>query len=553
MPNPETRSCESCSTEFTILPKDFELYEKLKVNPPKLCPRCGIRWAMSLRNERNVYQRACDKCGKSGLSMYHKDAPYVVYCHECWWKDDWSGKDYAMDYDPSRPVMDQFLELQKKVPREALINVNTINCDYGNMVRDSKDIYFCFQVDHTENALYSIWLTGNSRDLLGSRKIISGERIVSSVDIVKCSNSAYLQDCADSVDCYFSYDLKGCNNCLFSSNLRNKTNYVRNVQITPEEFQAEKARVLNGSWATLQGSIAEYELLKNSAVRRFANIVKCNDVVGNYLDSSSSLRFCFETVNIEQCHAVISILNAKEVAYSYSIGIQPGEYMFGCSVIKGGSNLRFCFNLLTSSDCVLCDSLLSSSNCIASVGLKHAEYSILNKQYEKDEYVKIQDELFAKGELSDFPPATFSAFAFNESAANDYYPLDEAGAISQGYRWQHDTTKTTGKETLQPENVPDTIHDVDESILKEILRCTKCNRNYRIVKAELDLLRSFPLPLPRECPQCHMDKNRLMRRPFELYHRSCMKPGCTNEFETSYTPDRPEIIYCESCYQAEVA
>jgi len=25
-----------------------------------------------------------------------------------------------------------------------------------------------------------------------------------------------------------------------------------------------------------------------------------------------------------------------------------------------------------------------------------------------------------------------------------------------------------------------------------------------------------------------------------------------NEFETSYAPDRPEIVYCEQCYNAEV-
>ena len=27
---------------------------------------------------------------------------------------------------------------------------------------------------------------------------------------------------------------------------------------------------------------------------------------------------------------------------------------------------------------------------------------------------------------------------------------------------------------------------------------------------------------------------------------------CPNEFETSYAPDRAEIVYCESCYQVEV-
>lgn len=37
---------------------------------------------------------------------------------------------------------------------------------------------------------------------------------------------------------------------------------------------------------------------------------------------------------------------------------------------------------------------------------------------------------------------------------------------------------------------------------------------------------------------------------FEFYQK--IKVPCPNEFETTYTPDRPEIVYCEACYLAEV-
>jgi hypothetical protein len=30
------------------------------------------------------------------------------------------------------------------------------------------------------------------------------------------------------------------------------------------------------------------------------------------------------------------------------------------------------------------------------------------------------------------------------------------------------------------------------------------------------------------------------------------KDKCQNEFETPYAPARPEIVYCEQCYQTEV-
>jgi hypothetical protein len=47
----------------------------------------------------------------------------------------------------------------------------------------------------------------------------------------------------------------------------------------------------------------------------------------------------------------------------------------------------------------------------------------------------------------------------------------------------------------------------------------------------------------------------------KLWHRQCMCSKnhphhggrCSNEFETSYSPDRKEIVYCEQCYNSEVA
>ncbi len=56
----------------------------------------------------------------------------------------------------------------------------------------------------------------------------------------------------------------------------------------------------------------------------------------------------------------------------------------------------------------------------------------------------------------------------------------------------------------------------------------------------------------RKCFHCR-HANRLKKiNPFKLWHRSCIHEGCNNEFETSYAPERPEIVYCERCYQNEV-
>ncbi len=93
------------------------------------------------------------------------------------------------------------------------------------------------------------------------------------------------------------------------------------------------------------------------------------------------------------------------------------------------------------------------------------------------------------------------------------------------------------------------------------------------------------LPLPRLCPNCRHYERLKYRNPLKLWKRVCACNGqmanssavanamadkkgqmvykntithfhgdnkCPNEFETSFSPDRPEIVYCESCYNSEV-
>ena len=76
---------------------------------------------------------------------------------------------------------------------------------------------------------------------------------------------------------------------------------------------------------------------------------------------------------------------------------------------------------------------------------------------------------------------------------------------------------------------------------------------FKIIPQELEFYKKQNFPIPRLCPDCRHFERIKQRNPLKLWHRKCMKPGCTNEFETSYSPDRPEMVYCESCYNNEVA
>jgi hypothetical protein len=209
------------------------------------------------------------------------------------------------------------------------------------------------------------------------------------------------------------------------------------------------------------------------------------------------------------------------------------------------------------------DSCQSSENLFGCVGLKKAKYCILNKQYSKEAYEsivpKIIEYMKKTGEWGEFFSSKFSPFCYNESVAQDEFPLSKEEAYKNGFSWQESFTKTEGKETSK--EIPDNIEDVDASIINEILACRLCGRNYKITENELNFYKKNSIPLPHECFFCRLNELYKERGPVKLWHRQCIcdkenhfhgAGKCEVEFETSYAPERLEIVYCEKCYQQEV-
>ena len=198
-----------------------------------------------------------------------------------------------------------------------------------------------------------------------------------------------------------------------------------------------------------------------------------------------------------------------------------------------------------------CDALRNNNHCI------------LNKQYTKEEYEKLIPKIIKhmddmpyvdkKGRVykyGEFFPSELSPFGYNETQAPEQFPLTKEEAMREGYNWQDNTQRTTGKETIKPENISDSIKEISDTILNEVLSCIECKRNYKIVPNELTFYKKMQIPIPRKCFYCR-HANRIKRmNPFKLWDRTCDK--CGDSIETSYSPDRPEVVYCEKCYQNEV-
>ncbi|MCX6722724.1 MAG: hypothetical protein NT094_01490 [Candidatus Staskawiczbacteria bacterium] len=166
----------------------------------------------------------------------------------------------------------------------------------------------------------------------------------------------------------------------------------------------------------------------------------------------------------------------------------------------------------------------------------------------------------------DFFPNDLAPVAYNESIAQEYYPLTKKQGVERGNLWKEIETRNYNI-TIKNEDIPDDIKSVGDDIVNQMIECEhqgkcleQCTEAFKITPHELEFYQRMSLPLPHLCPNCRHYQRINIRNPLKLWHRQCMcnknthghSGTCSNEFKTTYAPDRPEIVYCESCYQQEM-
>lgn len=156
------------------------------------------------------------------------------------------------------------------------------------------------------------------------------------------------------------------------------------------------------------------------------------------------------------------------------------------------------------------------------------------------------------GEWGEFFPKDISAFAYNESTAPDFFPLEEKQARQRGFTWRAQQEEALQVSRVIPaEQLPDRLAEIPDGVLQWAIQCERTKRLFKIVKQELDFYRERSMPLPRHHPDIRFkDRISLYSNPPQLYERNCDK--CGKGIETTYAPDRPETVYCEECYLKSV-
>ncbi len=552
----ETRQCKKCGLDFSLDGDDFNFYEKMDVPVPNICPDCRFKMRAIWRNETSLYSgRKCGLCQKNIVTMYNPKLPYVVYCNECYRSDRWDAGFYKTDYDQSKPFFGQLGKLLVDVPKAttyaSLGSGSNINSDYVNQAGGLKNSYLVFNSGPGEEIMYSRGVR-NSRDISDCYFGINLENCYECVNVSESNHIFFGKNTFDSFNSSLVLNCRNINDCFCCVNLLNKSYCIFNKQLTREEYKKRLEEVI-GSYSKMKEAQEKFNQFSLQFPRRENNNLKTMDSTGDYLFECKDVKESFEIARAENCKYLFSSKEIKDSMGTIGYGFKSGMLLecvatgyssnvMGSYAVENSQNIFYSFQCRNCKDCIGCD------------GLRNVSYCILNKQYTKEKYEEIKthivEELREKDLYGLMMPVELAPFAYNETIAQDNMPLTKKEVLEQGFRWEDDIQKTEGKETMKQEEIQDHIKDIPDSVTDEILQCIDCNRNYKITNQELSFYRKMILPIPRKCFYCRHKDRIACRGSYKFWKRVCDK--CKKEITTNYALDRPEIVYCETCYQQEI-
>jgi hypothetical protein len=532
-------------------------------------------------------------CQKYIIAMFPSGTPFPVYCQECWFSDKWDALTFGREYDFSKPFFQQFHELTQVVPQIAVQVNNCPGSEYVNQIFASKNCYMLNSATDNEDCMYSYRIL-NSKNTLESNFVRYVEYCFQCVHANKLSNSGFVEGCYDSSHLQFCTDMRGSIDCFMSSNLRNASYVFRNKQLTKEEYEEKIKEVDTGSYKKLQELLSEYQRLRESRLYKYANEKNTTNSTGNELTNTTNTKHSFFGSELENCKYAIMQDNTRD-CYDLNNGCCETELVYETSTVGVD-----CYNVKFSADVwpSVTDTSYSQScrngvdHLFGCIGIMKKDYCILNKRYTKEEYESLLPKILkhldempytdSKGRVykyGEFFPPELSIFSYNETPAQDRFPKNKNEVEGAGFKW-HDIEKRHYEVTMKASDLPDHIRDVKDDITKQIIGCShngeckhQCPAAFRITTQELKFYREQNLALPRLCPNCRHHERFEMTNPYQLWKRRCQCAGstsedgirrnstahfhgqnqCPNEFETSYSPERKETVYCEQCYTSEIA
>ena len=562
----ETKKCRLSGREFFVTDKDLEFYDKVSpifwakkytIPSPTLSPDERLRRRMMYRNEITLYKRICSLTGKLIISLYNPSYIGPVYDIKSWWWDDWNPLDYTSDFDFSKTFFEQFQSLSQRVPHPAVVNDNWLaseNCEYTNDCWYAKDCYLVSCAWRMRDCYYCHKTLSDMQNCIDCEWPLSETQYCYECIVwSKLSHCSFLTNSHNCSDCIFGINLTGCRNCYGCSNIANKEFHFFN---TPLSKEAYFDAVQNTSFTDWKKKFEEN--LSSIFYKENCNI-NCENCVGEYLFNSKNCFDCFEAYKMRDCkyyQTGDTGENCQDVMISWLCqwnyeNLTCDEWGMTCFSVYSSK----CRDTFYSELCHGCENIFW---CVAL--RRHQKNAVFNKLYSQQEYeilcAKIIDHMRSTGEWWEFFSHQLSPYAYNETIAQEYFPITSDIALGQKWGWYEDTHTQTPELTLTPHQ----IEEYDEKIvgygvaqknidilLASVIQCSVSQKPYKILPKELIFYIENHLPIPTKHPSVRRLLRMKKKNGRNLFQRACVE--CGKSIITTYTPERPEKVLCESCYR----
>lgn len=518
-------TCKISGKQFQITEEDKAFHDKVGLPLPELAPFERLREMLMWRNEVEFYRNKCDLTGKPLISVFRPETKVTLYNTRDFWSDKWNPLDYGMDFDFNRPFFEQFAELYAQVPQLPLVNddgIGSSNCEYTNDTTHSKNCYFTFNSFYLEDVLYS-YFADHSKSCVDCLVAQENQLCFECVDTQKSYNCLYLQKSENCNNCYVSYDLQACENCFGCFGLVNKSYCLYNQQVTKEEFDKFMAEY------DLSAELQKFADFIKDKPKKHLNIKNSENCIGdNIVNSKNSLGF--DVNKIQDSRYMYCIYDAKDCQDIFSSGYC--ELCYRSLMPDHCYQVHFSINTTDSKFCMYTSLCKSSQNLFGCCSVKRGKNVILNKAYSVQEYddmmLKIKGHMQETGEWGQFFPARYSPFAYNETCAQQYLPMNKEEALSRSYKWL------------------DKDMELFDGASPDLRKCSVSGRLFKVTPLEAKLYKQWGVELPNLCFQERHKARFAKRNPWVLHTQDCVK--CSKTVLTSY---QDSTVVCEDCYLAE--
>ncbi len=560
------QTCTSCSSAFEITNEDLAFYEKVSpifngkkelIPPPTHCPDCREQRRLSYCNERFFYSGTCGLCNKRMLTEYPPSTGFTIYCRACWHGDKWDPCATGRDVDFSRPLMEQVMEVRDATPfQNLLVEGTNVNSDYIHYAGYCKNSYLVMHADFCEDCYYGYGFKHTTSCVDGFYNLTC-ELCYDCVDVHSCYGLRSCQDCTNCNSSSYLRDCIGCKNCFLCVGLREKEYCFENQQMSKADYEAKMQTMNQGSYSEHQAHKLKLEEMGMRGIFKESHGRNTENCTGDYLQNCKNTQKSFDCEDVEDGKFLYQVVTgAKDIYDIYQYGLNLRESYEVSIAGTDAQNICLSYSVHSSASYILYSWVaMNCKNCFGCSNIHHKEYCILNKQYTREEYEalvpKIIEHMRSTGEWGELFPINCSPFGYNKTTAQMYYPLTEEEVIVKGWKWDNaQDTPPNVEKIIDATALPDSIEEIPDDILNWAIRCEVTGKPFRVTTPELKFYRQQNIPLPRRSPdQRHLDRFAL-RNPRKFWDRTCAK--CQKQISTSYSPDRPEIVYCEQCYLESV-